>query len=396
MRPNAVFERFRAAEGEFELKSAEIARKSDLNARIERGKGYLEEAKLELERNLPLKLLSEQGEKQEEVADLAESESEIGLQALKNEVNASFDYRKAQFLTKCVAILEENREICMEEIGKRSLDGLKTEFRERNTRIKADFEEISEKITVLKAELQRKRDSSSPISDLLSSIHPETLSKSLSSLKSKAETLKKVSNSSNFANFEVRISALQSKLASISKVSALKARISVLESRTPPTAQITDDTSVEISAGEVQAESDTMMISIHELGDSDLESQGYISPHLSPLNALLGHFRFGEKTSTGTFPALEVASPKATLVKVDDFVSELANSLIFTETDSAFRLYFQFLSESSVRPPAISLMGRSTLQYSEANGDTLEDDIDLSDLEEGEQSPSFAQFLQGK
>jgi hypothetical protein len=228
----------------------------------------------------------------------------------------------------------------------------------------------------------------------LSSTHPETVAKSISDLKSKAEMRKFFpSFSRNFAQFEARITSLQSKSSRSSLFSALKARISALEARPLPTAQITDDTSVDISAGEVQVESDTMMISIHELGDSDLDSQGYISPHLSPLNALLGQFRFGEKTNTGTFPTLDTASPKATLVKVDDFVSELANSLIFTETEAAFRLYSQALSDSNIRPPAISLMGRSTLQYSEANGDTLEDDIDISDLEEGEQSPSFAQFL---
>jgi len=353
-------------------------------------------AKGELERDLDSKLGSEGGKRQGEISNLPENEVQRGIESMKNEVNASFEGRKSQFRTKITAIIEENREICMEEVGKRSLEGLKTEFRERNTRIKADFEEISEKVMAFKAELQRKRDSTSQISDLLSSIRPETVSKSLSSLKSKAESLKTPSNFPNLAHFEARISALQSKLSHKSHISALKARISVLESRTPPTAHITDDTSVDISAGEVQAESDTMLISIHDLGDSDMDSQGYISPHLSPLNALLGQFHFGEKTNTGTFPALDVASPKATLVKVDDFVSELANSLISTETESAFRLYFQVLSEPILRPTAISLMGRSTLQYSEANGDTLEDDIDLSDLEEGEQSPSFARFLEGK
>ena len=125
---------------------------------------------------------------------------------------------------------------------------------------------------------------------------------------------------------------------------------------------------------------------MHDVGDSDLESQGYISPHLSPMNAFLQPFRFPSQASS------DHVSPKATgIIKVDDFAHELAETLILTEIAAALKLFEATIGEMGVKHSIrgqMSIVPRSTLQYSD-NGETLEDYSDLEEEEPGEASPSF-------
>ena len=185
--------------------------------------------------------------------------------------------------------------------------------------------EIQSKTAFLRTELKSARVQTSvqPLEESLSQYRTDKPELFLRDFRREIEEYRSAEPMADLSPLEGRISALESQLcvksqgktAVLTALSALHSRISALETKSDP---ITDDSDVDLSVGvtdqsisiypERQASnSDVMLISLNEVGDSDLESQGYVSPHLSPMNALMsavgmkgtGKFSFQQEEEPG-------------------------------------------------------------------------------------------------